>query len=200
VASAPEIPVVRVPVRGEDVSLDGIASGVSVSAWAPIEVPRRQGLSSTVLAALGVMAGIGAMVLGAFAVYSAGSSPGASKTAAPASADANRPIEGRVLSLLAKPSTERVVFRGSEGRLVLAIGSGGRAAILIRGFRRPAAAKPLYAWVLAPSAAPVRAARFVASDRAVFLSVPVGPRASVIVSSARPTGRTVRSSVIASRS
>jgi hypothetical protein len=200
VASVPEIPVVRVPVRGENVPLDGIASGVSAPAWGLVEVPRRQGLSSTVLATLGVMAGVGAMVLGAFAVYTAGSSPGASKTAAPASADAKRPIEGRVLSLLAKPSTERVVFRGSEGRLVLAVGSGGRAAILVRGVRRPATAKPLYAWVLAPSAVPVRAARLVASERAVFLSVPVGPRASVIVSSKRPTGSTARSSVIASRS
>ena len=90
-----------------------------------------------------------------------------------------------MLALLAKPSTERIAFSGSHG-LVLAVGSGGRAAILIRGLERATPGTPYVAWIVAPGAAPVRAARFVGTERAVFLSRLLGPRASVVVSTTRP--------------
>ena len=45
------------------------------------------------------------------------------------------------------------------------------------------------AWVVAPGSAPVRAARFVGTERAVFLTRPLGPRASVVVSTESTRGR-----------
>jgi hypothetical protein len=198
VATVPEIPVLRVSVRDDDSAQDTSAPGISVPTWAPVDVPRGQRFSSIVLAALGVLAGIGAMGLGAVAVLSASSTPG-TDTTAPRTDGPKTAVEARVLSLLAKPSTERIVFKRSGGKLVLVVGSGGRAAILVRGLQRPATAKPLSAWVVAPGSAPVRAAHIGGAERAVFLSVPVGPEASVVVSSERPARQTTRSSVVASR-
>jgi hypothetical protein len=71
---------------------------------------------------------------------------------------------------------------------VLAVGSGGRAAILVRGLERAAPGKPYVAWVLAPRSRPVAAARFVGGERAVFLSRRIRPNTSVVVSIERPVG------------
>jgi len=108
------------------------------------------------------------------------------------------PAEQRALALLAKPSTERIVFSGSSGRLLLAVGSGGRAAILIRGLQQAAASKPYYAWVVG-SGRPVRVARFTGTERAVFLDVPLGPHESVVVATARPTASRAGSQLVALR-
>ena len=89
-----------------------------------------------------------------------------------------------MLALLAKPSTERIAFTGSRG-LVLAVGSGGRAAILVRGLDRADVGKPYRAWIVAPGAAPIRAAQFLGVERAVFLS---GTSARERASSSRRLG------------
>lgn len=182
-ASVPEIPVVHVPVRDRDAPSGPLAS--SSLTWAAVDVPRGRRPSPIALATLGTVAGVAAMALGVFAVIWAG------RSEAPAVAESlsksPSPLEARVLGLLAKPSTERIVLSGSGGRLLLAVGSGGRAAILIRGLPRRPAGKPYYAWVLRPGAAPIRAARFVGSERAVFLSIPVAAGTSVVVSTVRPT-------------
>jgi hypothetical protein len=48
--------------------------------------------------------------------------------------------------------------------------------------------------------APVRAAHFVGTERAVFLTRPLGPRASVVVSKERPVaGPAARNAVVALR-
>jgi hypothetical protein len=159
--------------------------------WA-VDVPSARRPSPLTLAVLGVVAGIAAMVLGAAAVISAGgSSRTSSERAAGATPVAARPTlvgtERRVLALLAKPSTQRIVFRGSRG-LVLAVGSGGRAAILIRGLERAAPGKSYAAWIVTRGAVPVRVARFVGTERAVFLSSRLRPKQRVIVSSVRPVG------------
>jgi hypothetical protein len=183
-ATVPEIHVVQVPAPDGDTLADAISS---VQAWAPVEVPRGQRPTPIVLAVLGVLAGIGAMALGAVAVFSAENTPSENTSAVTAQVAAEGSgVEARVLSLLAKPSTERIVFRGSGGRLVLAVGSGGRAVILLRRLERRPAGKPYYAWIVAPGSPPVRAARFLGREQAVFLSVPLGPRASVVVSPVRP--------------
>ena len=145
------------------------------------------------------------MALGAAAVLSAGASteksPGVGATrsalqtqAAPAAS----PVERRVLALLAKPSTERIAFTGSRG-LVLAVGSGGRAAILVRGLERAEVGKPYRAWIVAPGAAPSRAAQFLGVERAVFLSGTLGPTASVVVSTTRPAARLGQNRFVAVR-
>lgn len=196
--TAPEIRVVQVPVREHDDLSDAFTS--TVLTWAPVEVPRGQRPSAIVLAVLGTVAGIAAMALGAFAVFSAGtSSDGDTPAAAAPVAAAPTAVEARALALLAKPSTERITFSGSGGRLVLAVGSGGRAAILVRGLTRRPAAKPYHAWVVAPRAAPVRAASFVGTERAVFLSARMPAEGSVVVSTVRPAAQPARSGFIATR-
>ena len=105
-------------------------------------------------------------------------------------------VERQALALLAKPSTDRVVFRGSRGHLVLVVGSGGRAAILIRGFARADAGWPYYAWVVGASGKPVRAARFTGAERAVFLSALVGRKDSVVVAPDRVAALRPRSARI----
>jgi len=184
VTTVPDIPVVQVHTFEED------GATTAASMWA-LDVPRGRRPSPLTLAVLGVVAGIAAMALGTAAVISAGTSTGGapdrgtSTVSAEPSGSAVAGVERRVLALLAKPSTERITFRGSRG-LVLAVGSGGRAAILIRGVERATPGTPYLAWIVTPAAPPVRAARFVGNERAVFLSRLLGPRASVVVSTTRP--------------
>jgi Anti-sigma-K factor rskA, C-terminal len=187
VTTVSDIPIVQLPAFEDDSPL----GSPTASMWA-VDVPTARRPSPLTLAVLGVVAGIAAMVLGSAAVISAGggsrttSERAAGSTPAPARSTL-RGTERHVLALLAKPSTKRIVFRGSRG-LVLAVGSGGRAAILIRGLKRAAPGKPYAAWIVTPGAVPVRAARFVGTERAVFLSARLRPKQRVIVSSARPVG------------
>lgn len=199
VTTVPDIPVVQLPV------FEGAERGGSAASLWALDVPKTRRPSPLALAALGVLAGVAAMVLGAAAVLSAGSSTEKSSDGrAPRSASRTQPVPGaspverRVLALLAKPSTERIAFTGSRG-LVLAVGSGGRAAILIRGLGRAQVGKPYRAWIVAPGVPPTQAAQFVGVERAVFLSGTLGPRASVVVSTTRPASRLEQNRVVAVR-
>ena len=99
-------------------------------------------------------------------------------------------VERGVLALLAKPSTERIAFRGARG-LVLAVGSGGRAAILIRGLAPPGRPTTPGSSSLRRRALPIRAARFTGTERAVFLARAIGPaRERRRLDDGRPVGRT----------
>ena len=204
--TVPDIPVVHISaLDGESPAAPGALMPAQVS-WAAVEVPRGRRFSPIVLATLGVVAGIGAMALGTAAVISAGRSdaPTSSDDSTGAGATRAAPstpiVERRVLALLAKPSTERIAFSRSGGRLVLAVGSGGRAAILVRGLERAAPGTPYRAWILAPGRPPVRAAQFVGTEGAVFLTVPVPRGSSVALSAKRPVmGRLAQYRVRAKR-
>lgn len=184
--SVPEISVVQAPSP----TGDGRAAahvGPGVATWSPVELPPAARPSPVWLAVLALLAGIGAMVLGALAVVSAtrsGETTSAPTAAPPAQSSATSSTERRVLALLAKPSTQRIAFSGSGGRLVLAVGSAGRAAILLRGFERASAGRPHLAWVVASGGA-IRAASFTGAERAVFLSVAVAPGARVVIAGDR---------------
>lgn len=159
--------------------------GPTFSSWKPVEVPAPTRPSPTPLVVLALLAGLGAMVLGGIAVIAATRSTDESAVVAPTSkptAPAALPrVERQALALLSRPSTDRIAFRGSHGHLLLVVGSGGRAAIVVRGLERAPAGWPHYAWVVRTSGKPVRAARFEGTERAVFLSAPVGRRDSVVV-------------------
>lgn len=175
-------------------AVDGDAearAGTTLDAWSPVEVPRARRPSPTTLVVLASCAGVGALLLGLLAGVFALS--GSDEPAAPAQPAAER----QALALLAKPSTERIVFRGSGGRLLLAVGSGGRAAILVRGLER-AIGQPYGAWVVG-SSRPIRAARFDGTERAVFLSVPLRPGDSVVVTQKRPTSLESMNQLVALR-
>ena len=94
------------------------------------------------------------------------------------------PALGDVFALLRNRVPAVVGGRADSPR----VGSGGRAAILIRGLKRATPGKPYAAWIVTPGAVPVRAARFVGTERAVFLSTRLHPKQRVIVSSYRPVG------------
>jgi hypothetical protein len=174
--------------------------GPTFSTWKPIEVPAPSRPSPTPLVLLALLAGIGAMVLGGVAVVAAtGSDDEPAPPPAPPAKAVSLPtpkVERQALALLAKPSTDRVVFRGSRGHLVLVVGSGGRAAILIRGFARADAGSPYYAWVVGASGKPVRAAGFTGAERAVLLSTHVGRKDSVVVAPDRTAALRPRSARI----
>jgi Anti-sigma-K factor rskA, C-terminal len=179
--SVSETPVVAVHPRAEDVD----AFGPTFAALKRVDVPQPRRPSPTPLVVLGLLAGIAAMVLGGVAVFSAVRS--ADEPAAPvgpAQPMTTPRVEQQILALLAKPSTERVMFRGSGGRLVLVVGSAGRAAILVRGFAGAPAGRPYHAWVVG-SGKPMRAATITGTERAVFLSAPVLRGESVVVASSR---------------
>jgi hypothetical protein len=187
--TASEIPIVHMPPLEDETSSRPDISSIAVGPWSPVEVPRGRRPSPTTIAVVAALAGIGAMALGGAAVLSAARSHERTTTVvAPRAPAAAARAERAALALLAKPSTERVVFRRAGGRLLLAVGSGGRAAILVRGFERARPGAAYYAWALRPGARPVRAARFLGTERAVFLSVPLGPRTSVAVVAAPPGG------------
>jgi hypothetical protein len=200
VTTVPDIPVVQLPaLDAEDVLAEAPAS-----IWA-MEVPSGRRPSPLTLAVLGVVAGIAAMGLGIAAVISAGTSAdaGSGSTVRPvpaAPAVSSVPsVERRVLALLAKPSSERIAFRGARG-LVLVVGSGGRAAILVRGLERARAGNPNRAWIVTAGSPPVPAARFVGTEPAVFLARQLGPRASVVISARRPVpGTPARNRIVALR-
>ncbi len=143
------------------------------------------------LAALALLAGLGAIVLGGAAVVSAGREDDDSVVAQPTPARANarttRIDRGTVL-FLAKPSTQRIPFSGTAGRLVLARGSGGRAAIVIRSGWRAPAGKSYGAWVARRDGSLRRAAVFTASKRVVPLSKPLPRPATVVVAPQRSDG------------
>jgi hypothetical protein len=192
VSSASEISIVPTPLAALDGDAQG-AAGATLTAWSPVDVPRARRPTPTTLVVLASCAGVGALLLGLLAGVFA-----LSRSDEPTSSSFAQPTaEQQALALLAKPSTERIVFRGSGGRLLLAVGSAGRAAILIHGLE-PAAGQPYGAWVVG-SSRPIRAARFEGVERAVFLSVPLRPHESVVVSQNRPTGLNAASQLVALR-
>jgi hypothetical protein len=174
--------------------------GPTFSAWRSVEIPEPRRPSPAPLVVLGLLAGIAAMVVGAFAVVSAARS--AEESAPPAratpTAAATPRVEQQVLALLAKPSTDRVVFHGSGGQLLLVVGSAGRAAILVRGFERAPAGRPYRAWVVG-AGKPVRAGTFTGAERAVFLSVPVLRQERVVIARDRAAALRPSSKLVAAR-
>ena len=179
-----EIPVVRVPTLEGEVPDD---TGVLVSRLEQLEVTRGRRPSPTTIAVVATLAGIGALALGTAAAFTARDS-GKTTVVTTTMPAVRAGAEPQLIALLAKPSTRRIVFTRSGGRLVLAAGSGGRAAILVRGLERAAPGKPYIAWVIAPGARPVRAAHFVGTERAVFLSSRLRPKSTVVVSTERQLG------------
>jgi hypothetical protein len=184
--SLSEISVVRVPSPVEEGVVAAPAPEPNAGTWASFEAPSPTGRSPVTLAVLALVAGVGAMALGALAVVSAARSgdEGGPAAPAPVQTPATPDAERQALALLANPSTERIVFRGSGGRLLLVVGSAGRAAILVRGTGPGSPDSPAYAWVIR-NGKPVRAARLTGSQPAVFLTVRVGRGSSVAVGSDR---------------
>ena len=146
-----------------------------------VELPRRQGLSGGTIAALGALAGVGAILLGSWAFVSSVRSDGET---APDTAQSER-----VISLLSKPSTRRVPVDGSSGRIILAVGTAGRAYLVLDGLGLASTGKSYQAWVIKPNVkAPASAAVFAGTEMIVPLSVAVQPGAVVAITIERAGG------------
>lgn len=181
-ASVPEVRVVRVLDLEQAASPTRDDPPTAVSSR-PAEPPRQSSrVSPIVLVGLALLAGAGAIALGALAVVEAGEKgePAVVEPVATSERDLRQ-----ALLLLAKPSTERVPFERSGGSLVLAVGSGGRAALVLRGFAPAPAGKTFHAWVFPPRGAARHAAAFTGSQPVVPLDRPVTVGSSVVVSSGR---------------
>jgi hypothetical protein len=136
-----------------------------------------------VLAALAGLAGVAAMVLGTTAFAASLRSDDTDGTQ-PASAS-----RAAAISFLAKPSTERVHVSGSGGRIVLAVGSAGRAVLVLKGLAAAPQGKSYQAWVTPPKAnVPASAAVFSGVEALVPLSVAVEPGFVVTITVERAGG------------
>jgi hypothetical protein len=138
---------------------------------APVELPPAKRPTATTLAGLAGAAGLVAAVLAALALATA--LDGGEEQALAAE-------DRQALGLLSKPSTERIPLAGSDGRILLAVGSGSRAILVLRGLEPAPSGKAYEAWVLGPAGStPLPAGVFSGSERSAPLSVPVEPGATV---------------------
>lgn len=119
--------------------------------------PAEHRLSGERLAVLASLAGAGAILLGGVAMATTlhSSRSDASATVAGTTTVAKAPSEGVVrsrataaVSFLAKPSTERIPFANSDGRIVLAVGPRGRGVLVLQGLRPATAGTSYVAWLV----------------------------------------------------
>ena len=142
----------------------------------PLELPPAQRPSAATLGALAVAAGAVAVALGVLALLLGFGGDG--EAARDAGTDARRAI-----GLLSKPSTQRIPFEGSGGAAVLAVGSGGRGALVLKGLEPAPTGWAYRAWVIrGAGGSPVEAASFSGAEEVVLLSRQVPPKATVAVS------------------
>jgi len=145
-----------------------------------VELPPGKRLSGSTIASFAALAGVAAILLGSWAFVSSVTSDDPSS---------ERAQSERVISLLSKPSTERVPVDGSAGRIVLAVGTGGRAYLVLDGFGLAPTDKTYQAWVIKPNAkSPESAAVFEGTEMIVPLAVAVRPGAVVAITIERSGG------------
>lgn len=150
----------------------------------PVQLPRRRGLSAATLAVIATAVGVAAIGLGAWAVILGVNDDSAS----PASAVELDGVQ-EVVSLLSRPSTERIPLQGSQGRIILVVGARGYGVLVLDGLSPAPAGKSYQAWVIKPNAqAPESAAIFSGGDVVVPLTTPVPPGAAVAITLERAGG------------
>jgi hypothetical protein len=151
-----------------------------------VEVPPGPWLSGALLATLALVAGMGAIVLGMWAVVSSIDSDAGTEVVRP-------PIYGaaQAISLLSKPSTVRLPLAGSDGRVILAVESNGRGMLVLDGLGVAPVGRSYQAWVLTSKPgpmAPLSAAVFTGVETIVPLSARIEPGSVVGVSIERAGG------------
>lgn len=163
----------------------GVAFGAPVAADAPdeMESKRKRRLSSATLAALGMVAGLAAIALGAWGVASSVSDNGSS----PATTTAEQNVS-QVVSLISKPSTTTIPLQGSGRRIILVVGAKGYGVLVLNDVQQPPAGKTYEAWVIRPNVkAPQPAGLFAGGTKVVKLTKPV-PTGGVVAITVEPAG------------
>lgn len=142
-------------------------------AFDPIELPRTYRVSGVTLAALAAVTGVVAIALGTWAFV-------ASIREEPAEVVRTAPIYGaaQAISLLAKPSTQRIPLEGSEGSAILAVAAGGQSVLVLDGLGLAPEGTAYHAWVVNPKRRPVEhlpAGTFTGVETLVPLTARVPP-------------------------
>ena len=159
------------------VPLAAPAGSTSVGTTA-VQIPKRRGLSGTTLALIATGVGVAAIGLGAWAVALSLDDDGNGTTT---SAIELQGVQ-QVVSLLSKPSTERIPLQGSSGKIVLVVGARGYGVLVLDGLSPAPAGKTYQAWVIRPNSdTPQSAAVFSARDVVVPLTTAVPPGGAVAI-------------------
>ena len=155
------------------------ARPVQQSAVGPFELPPSgKRLSAATLAALAVLAGLGALAFGSLAFFWSLRGDDATTTRA-----------SGIETFLARPSTRRVPLDFGGGRVVLAVGSGARAYLVLHRVPLAPKGRSYQAWVRQPGAEKsVSAAVFAGSELVVPLSVKVAPGSTLSITMERSGG------------
>ena len=157
---------------------DGAAELTEEQAFDAIELPAEPRLSGMTLAALAAVTGVVAIALGTSAFVSSVREPDTVEVVQTA------PIHraAQAISLLSKPSTERIPLAGSRGSAILAVGESGRGVLVLDGLGLAPIGRSYQAWVVDPRKRPreyVSAGTFTGVETIVPLSARV-PRGWVL--------------------
>jgi len=163
------------------VDLESYGAGPPKAVVGPVELPSGKRLSGAMIAALAALAGVGAILLSSWAfVSSVRSDEGSTSDTAQSR---------RAVSVLSKPSTQRVPVDGSAGRMILAVESSRLGYLVLDGFGHAPSGKSYQAWVIRPNAkTPVSAAVFSGKEMLVPLSIPVRPGGAIAITIERAGG------------
>lgn len=142
----------------------------------PIDLPSPHRVSGVTLAALATAAGLAAVVLGTWAFVSSVREQDSGSVQVVRTA----PVYGaaQAISLLSKPSTQRLPLRGSQRTVTLAVGAGGRGVLVLDGLAIAPIGLTYQAWVLDPAKRPLEhtpAASFTGVETIVPLMARVPP-------------------------
>jgi len=183
----PPTAVTRPDTNGSATPVGGADSRPPLaSAFGPVELPPKRRLSGTTLAAVAALLGVAAIALGTTALVTSLDSDDATEAAPHATTVSETE---QALSLLSKPSTQRVPIANSGGRIILAIDATGRGVLVLDGLGAPPAGKTYQAWVIKPNAkAPASAALFSGVETIVPLSVSVKGGSVVAITIERAGG------------
>jgi hypothetical protein len=146
----------------------------------PVELPPPYRISGATLATLAALAGMAAIALGTWAFASSVREQDAPQIVRPPISEA-----AQAISLLSKPTTVRLPFAGSDGRVVLAVGSNGRGMLVIDGLGVAPVGRTYQAWVVAPrprGAPALSAGLFTGVETVVPLTARIEPGSAVGIS------------------
>jgi anti-sigma-K factor RskA len=168
--------------NGHNVATASTAGALAGERIAP---PSHHRLSGAALAAIAAAVGLAAIGMGGWAfaqsVRDDETQPAASVTRAPA-------VE-QVVSLMARPTTDRIPLRNSVGRIVLVVGAKGYGVLVLDGLSHAPAGKSYQAWVIRPGEpAPLSAAVFSGREVVVPLTTLVPKGGTVAITLERAGG------------
>jgi hypothetical protein len=151
---------------------------VDDGALEPIVVPSRYRISAKTLVALATVTGVAAIALGAWAFVTSVRESDSLEVLR------TTPISGssQAISLLSKPSTQRLPLRRSGGAITLAVAADGRGVLVLDGLPVQPVGLSYHAWLVDPgerSRQYVPAAAFTGAETAVPLAARV-PRGWVV--------------------